>query len=600
VIEQEAASSVDAQLTPFRDPSLLRLAVTTARGHRADEVIASIDREIAELVERPPSAAEVEKAKALAETDFWSSLADVDGKAEALGHYETALGDFRRLDVLVQRLTAVTAADVARAVRAYLGPAHRTIVIAEPEAGDSGGDDDPDADGAQDGASQRTLASGNRWTGQGYFASRVTDPGVLHSVANDYFPVLVARDSGVAGLLQGVLLMLGLVVAAAATAGVRLRHASDEHRKRWLVASVVGALCVYQPLASLGVLPLTGISWPGMGIDSPSDLWLLVIGLAWAMMGADRDTGDKPKVDERVRTAPRLRRARKVVVTSLALAGIAAVIVVGRVGAATLGRAGTSTASQHIHDERVDTALHYATNLTCPKDATGTLDDVIPKTFGGTPSDPATARFDRELRTAWSAHRPELVTALADPAHCKGPQLHAADGTCTAVFSVGWPELRLDVSRTEAGYRASCAVTLPGDTLAQLRDHDQDPADPRRRRGDGRRRARPRRARRRQVDRPAAARRRRRVAADRWLCGRGAGDDRPRHDRRCRGWQGHAPRPGAAACRRGRRMAPGLARARCAARSHDARCRRLAHRAVPAAARVDRCTRGRRRSAARR
>ncbi len=57
VIEQEAASSVDAQLTPFRDPSLLRLAITTARGHSADEVIASIDREIAALVEQPPSPA---------------------------------------------------------------------------------------------------------------------------------------------------------------------------------------------------------------------------------------------------------------------------------------------------------------------------------------------------------------------------------------------------------------------------------------------------------------------------------------------------------------------------------------------------------------
>jgi zinc protease len=147
VIEEEAASSVDAQLTPFRDPSLLRLAVTTARGHRADEVIASIDREIAALVEQPPSAGEVEKAKALAETDFWSSLADVDGKAEALGHYETALGDFRRLDVLVHRLTHVTAADVERAVRTYLVPAHRTIVIAEPEGddGDDGDEEDGDA-----------------------------------------------------------------------------------------------------------------------------------------------------------------------------------------------------------------------------------------------------------------------------------------------------------------------------------------------------------------------------------------------------------------------------------------------------------------------
>src|SRR6188508_1613528 len=64
VIEKEAASSVDAQLTPFSDPSLLRLAVTTARGHDADEILATIDREIAALVETPPTTKEVEKAKA--------------------------------------------------------------------------------------------------------------------------------------------------------------------------------------------------------------------------------------------------------------------------------------------------------------------------------------------------------------------------------------------------------------------------------------------------------------------------------------------------------------------------------------------------------
>jgi zinc protease len=144
VIEREAASSVDAQLTPFADPSLLRLAVTTARGHDAAEIVQTIDREIAELIEHPPSAAEVEKAKALAETDFWSSLVDVDGKAEALGHYETALGDFRRLGVIAERLTAVTADDVARVVRAYLLPARRTIVIAEPEAEDPEEPDDED------------------------------------------------------------------------------------------------------------------------------------------------------------------------------------------------------------------------------------------------------------------------------------------------------------------------------------------------------------------------------------------------------------------------------------------------------------------------
>ncbi len=147
VIETETASSVDAQLTPFRDPSLFRLVVTTARGHDANEILAIIDREIALLFETPASAAEVEKAKALAETSFWSSMVDIDGKAEELGHYETTLGDFRQLGVIAERLANITAEDVARVIRTYLVPAHRTIVIAEPE-GD--GDDEDDADGDGD------------------------------------------------------------------------------------------------------------------------------------------------------------------------------------------------------------------------------------------------------------------------------------------------------------------------------------------------------------------------------------------------------------------------------------------------------------------
>ncbi|HEY4244790.1 MAG TPA: pitrilysin family protein [Kofleriaceae bacterium] len=142
VIGDEIASSVDAQLTPFRDPSLLRLSITATRGHGADEVLATIDEELRRMREQPPGNAEVEKAKALAETDFWSSLVDVDGKAEALGHYEVALGDFRKVNSLAERLAAVTAEEVARAVRQYLRPEARTIVIAEPESGAEDGDDE--------------------------------------------------------------------------------------------------------------------------------------------------------------------------------------------------------------------------------------------------------------------------------------------------------------------------------------------------------------------------------------------------------------------------------------------------------------------------
>jgi len=145
VVEKEMCSSVDAQLTPFRDPSLLRLAATCARGFSATDVLAEIDVELERLAASPPPAAELAKAKNLAETDFWSGLADVDGKAEALGHHEVALGDFRTLSVLAERLAAVTADDVARVARERLIRERRSIVIAEPDPATAAGTDDDDA-----------------------------------------------------------------------------------------------------------------------------------------------------------------------------------------------------------------------------------------------------------------------------------------------------------------------------------------------------------------------------------------------------------------------------------------------------------------------
>jgi zinc protease len=149
VIDKELASTVDIQLTPFRDPSLYRVAMTCTRGHTAAEVIAELDRVIAEVVADGVGAAEVAKAKNLTETDFWAQLIDADGKAEALGHHETALGDFRSLAELGARLAAVTPDDVVRVIRTYLVPEARTIIVAEPD-GDADDDDADDDDAGDD------------------------------------------------------------------------------------------------------------------------------------------------------------------------------------------------------------------------------------------------------------------------------------------------------------------------------------------------------------------------------------------------------------------------------------------------------------------
>jgi hypothetical protein len=261
------------------------------------------------------------------------------------------------------------------------------------------------------------------WRGQGYFGARVRDPGVVRSMDNDYLPVLVAREGGVGGLMQGVMLLLVIIVGGGAIASVRLRHASREQRARWLITAVAGSLVVYQPLAALGVLPLTGISWPGLGVDSPADLWLFVIGMVWCFSGGEGATDD-----ERVRRTPRLARARRVVLAALVLAGLAAVVIVARAGACALVRAADD-------DDRVATALRYASSLECgaPDRASTNIEDAIPAVVTGKPSDSATARFERELHGLWRSQRAVLVGALAERAPISSldepnPDHHASTG----------------------------------------------------------------------------------------------------------------------------------------------------------------------------
>jgi hypothetical protein len=305
------------------------------------------------------------------------------------------------------------------------------------------------------------TAAADRWTGEGYFGARVRDLGVSRSIDNDYLPVLVARETGIGGLVQTIGLLLVLAVGGGAVASLRLRHASREHRARWLVTAVVAGLAVYQPLASLGVLPLTGISWPGLGIDSPADIWLFVLGAVWCFLCAGDDAPD----DERVRGTPRLRRARAIVLAALGVAAVTGVIVVARAGATALGRVASE-------DDRLDAALRYASTIACPWPShTGpTLADVVPLEVGGAPTDDATARFDRELKAAWTRERLPVIAAIPACRDRIGRWSLARDGeACVATLRAGIPSIALRIDHADGALHGACKVSLSEDLIAGVR-----------------------------------------------------------------------------------------------------------------------------------
>ncbi len=350
-------------------------------------------------------------------------------------------------------------------------------------------------DASDDDRDAATDDEPDRWNGQGYFGARIRDRGVAHSIDNDYFPVLMVRERGIGGLLQSVALLLVLIVGAGALASVRLPHASRAQRARWLVTGVVGTLAVYQPLASLGVLPLTGITWPGLGIDSPGDLWLFVIGAIWCVLGGEtwspdlgfavsRSAGGAlarsarepsrnalPAAEARVRATPRVARARRIVIGALVICGASAVVLVARGGA--------SAQARRSADDRIDVAVRYAHSLACAKPSLDgdTLAEVISPAIAGRPTDGATSRFEHELATQWPGQRAALLRALmpandprglACPEHAGEWTLRHDGHTCIATRSLGWPAAEIAVVRSPHGLHATCRIELPDGAVSQL------------------------------------------------------------------------------------------------------------------------------------
>jgi zinc protease len=135
VVDKALASSVHGDVAPTMDPGLYALWIQMTKGHGAEEAEARVLAAIADLAARPPGAPELAAAKARVETAFWRDLSSSHGRAERLGEFEIATGDFRRAFARGDELSRVTAGDVQRVAAAYLGPGARSVVVARSKAG---------------------------------------------------------------------------------------------------------------------------------------------------------------------------------------------------------------------------------------------------------------------------------------------------------------------------------------------------------------------------------------------------------------------------------------------------------------------------------
>jgi zinc protease len=141
LVEGKLATDVDAANETGRDPFLLIARATIAPEVALDRVEQALDKEVDRLKREPITAQELARAKKQVEASFIYSKDSIRSLAQQLGYFNT-VASHTYLDTYVERVRAITAADVQRVASKYLIEDARTVGWYDPIAsapGDRGG-----------------------------------------------------------------------------------------------------------------------------------------------------------------------------------------------------------------------------------------------------------------------------------------------------------------------------------------------------------------------------------------------------------------------------------------------------------------------------
>lgn len=108
-------------------PNLMLFYALTAPGHTVEEVGSALRAEIERLKTEPVAPEELERVKTQARAGLLRSLSSNMGMAQALVEYDVKTGSWRNLFKQIDRIAAVTPADIQRVAKESFTPQNRTI-----------------------------------------------------------------------------------------------------------------------------------------------------------------------------------------------------------------------------------------------------------------------------------------------------------------------------------------------------------------------------------------------------------------------------------------------------------------------------------------
>lgn len=134
VHDQQIAQDVSAYQSSAAWQSTFVITATAAAGHTGDELVAAIDRVLADTRQRGITATEVEVGRTEFEVGFFGGLTSIQGKADLLNSYHTRTGDPGYLTKDLARYQNATAEAVNAAFVQWLPPDKRLVLTFGPEA----------------------------------------------------------------------------------------------------------------------------------------------------------------------------------------------------------------------------------------------------------------------------------------------------------------------------------------------------------------------------------------------------------------------------------------------------------------------------------
>ncbi len=126
VMDATIASQVYSFTDFSFDPSLFTFYAIAGKDRSAQELEASIEKEIKQIIESGVTETELQKAKNQKLIELYRSLETINGKANSLGTYDVFFGDYRKMFQAPALFEKVSVADIKRVAAQYLKVENKT------------------------------------------------------------------------------------------------------------------------------------------------------------------------------------------------------------------------------------------------------------------------------------------------------------------------------------------------------------------------------------------------------------------------------------------------------------------------------------------